>query len=244
MSHHLRAGEQYNFDVDCNSVHSRRILPNSQLFGLTGTPIFAGNSSYKRIEGDVQTVTTTQDLFQKSLHEYTITHAIEDGNVLRFHVDYFKPERTHPLTSCAAPQTLAKKAVVDAILAKHHPATGERKFNALFATASINDAIDYYNLFVTRQNGLMVADPEYVPLNIAAVFSPPAENRARPRRFTIRGSRARSKRNSNNHTWIVARRGRRNPLRQRAQNAYYVRGSFARDSLTRRRPRNLRAESV
>lgn len=23
--------------------------------------------------------------------KYTITHAIEDGNVLRFHVDYFKP---------------------------------------------------------------------------------------------------------------------------------------------------------
>ena len=35
---------------------------------------------------------TTEDLFQKRLHTYTLTHAIEDGNVLRFHVDYFKPQ--------------------------------------------------------------------------------------------------------------------------------------------------------
>ncbi|WP_419588779.1 DEAD/DEAH box helicase family protein, partial [Thiolapillus sp.] len=28
--------------------------------------------------------------FGKQLHAYTITHAIDDGNVLRFHVDYFK----------------------------------------------------------------------------------------------------------------------------------------------------------
>jgi REP element-mobilizing transposase RayT len=33
---------------------------------------------------------TTVDLFQKQLHAYTITHAIEDGNVLRFHIDYYK----------------------------------------------------------------------------------------------------------------------------------------------------------
>ena len=35
---------------------------------------------------------TTAELFQKQLHAYTITHAIEDANVLRFHVDYFKPQ--------------------------------------------------------------------------------------------------------------------------------------------------------
>ncbi len=39
---------------------------------------------------------TTEDLFQKQLHAYTITHAIEDGNVLRFHVDYYKPEGQEP----------------------------------------------------------------------------------------------------------------------------------------------------
>ena len=35
---------------------------------------------------------TTEDLFEKRLHAYTITHAIEDRNVLRFHVDYYKAD--------------------------------------------------------------------------------------------------------------------------------------------------------
>ena len=46
---------------------------------------------------------TTEDLFQKQLHAYTITHAIEDGNVLRFHVDYFKPGRARSRRSRAKP---------------------------------------------------------------------------------------------------------------------------------------------
>src|SRR3546814_3819311 len=55
-------------------------FPKAQLFGFTGTPIFEDNASYKRIEGEEQTLKTTEDLFQQSLHEYTITHAIEDKN--------------------------------------------------------------------------------------------------------------------------------------------------------------------
>ena len=121
----------------------KEFFPNAQLFGFTGTPIFEQNASYKRIEGDVQTLKTTQDLFQKELHAYTITHAIEDRNVLRFHVDYYKPEGAEIKPG----ETLAKRAIVDAILAKHDAATGGRKFNALLATASINDAIEYYTLF-------------------------------------------------------------------------------------------------
>jgi type I restriction enzyme R subunit len=147
-------------------------FPKAQLFGFTGTPIFEANASYKRIEGDVQTLKTTQDLFQKSLHEYTITHAIEDRNVLRFHVDYYKPDGKH------APkpgETLAKRAIVDAIIAKHDAATGGRRFNAILATASINDAIEYYALFEKAQAEKQQATPDAVPLNVAAVFSPPAD---------------------------------------------------------------------
>jgi type I restriction enzyme R subunit len=149
----------------------RDFFPNAQLFGFTGTPIFEANATYKRIEGEEQTLKTTEDLFQEQLHAYTITHAIEDRNVLRFHVDYFKPEDT-PINPG---ETLAKKAVVEAILAKHDAATGSRKFNALLATASINDAIQYFAMFDFVQNGRKIADPDYVPLSIAAVFSPPAD---------------------------------------------------------------------
>lgn len=150
----------------------KEFFPNAQLFGFTGTPIFEDNASYKRIEGDEQTLKTTEDLFQQSLHEYTITHAIEDRNVLRFHVEYYKPDGKH------APrpgETLAKRAVVDAILGKHEAVTGGRRFNAILATASINDAIEYFGLFKAAQAEKQQAEPDYVPLNIAAVFSPPSD---------------------------------------------------------------------
>lgn len=146
----------------------KEFFPNAQLFGFTGTPIFGENSSYKQFDGTEGSFVTTEDIFQKQLHAYTITHAIEDRNVLRFHVDYYKPEgKDAPRPG----QALAKKAIVEAIMAKHDGATAGRKFNAVFATASINDAIEYFNLFKTLQAN----HPERRPLNVACVFSPPAE---------------------------------------------------------------------
>lgn len=144
----------------------------SQLFGFTGTPIFEDNATVKQIEGDVATLRTTKDLFQKELHAYTITHAIEDRNVLRFHVDYYRPKE-----GAAAKQgePFTKQAVAQAIIDKHNAATGGRRFNALLATASINDAIEYYDVFKKLQDAHQAADQEFVPLKIAAVFSPPAE---------------------------------------------------------------------
>ena len=150
----------------------KEFFPNSQLFGFTGTPIFKDNATVRQIEGDVATLRTTKDLFQKELHAYTITHAIEDRNVLRFHVDYYKPNDASTLNPG---QPLTKQAVAQAILEKHEAATGDRRFNALLATASINDAIEYYEVFKNLQAERQAADPEFVPLKIAAVFSPPAE---------------------------------------------------------------------
>ena len=150
----------------------KEFFPNAQLFGFTGTPIFEANASAQQIEGQQASYKTTADIFQQQLHAYTITHAIEDRNVLRFHVDYYKPEGKKP------PQPgepLAKRAIVEAILAKHDAATNQRKFNAVLATASINDAIEYHALFKTMQAEKQAADPDFQPLNIACVFSPPAE---------------------------------------------------------------------
>ncbi|WP_307258384.1 type I restriction endonuclease subunit R [Paraburkholderia graminis] len=147
-------------------------FPKAQLFGFTGTPIFDDNATYKRIEGDVQTLKTTEFLFQQSLHEYTITDAIGDRNVLRFHVDYYKPDGKNVLKPGEA---LAKRAIVDAILAKHDAATSGRKFNAILATSSINDAIEYYDIFEKVQAEKKKTDASFVPLNITAVFSPPAD---------------------------------------------------------------------
>jgi type I restriction enzyme R subunit len=149
----------------------KEFFPSAQLFGFTGTPIFPENANCKQITGDEQTLKTTDALFQKLLHRYTITDAIGDRNVLKFHVDYYKPDGEN-IPKPGEP--LAKAAIVNAILDKHDAATGARKFNALLATASINDAIDYYHLFESMQIGRQMANSDYVPLNIAAVFSPPA----------------------------------------------------------------------
>ncbi len=150
----------------------KEFFPNSQLFGFTGTPIFEDNATVRQIESDVATLRTTQDLFKQEIHAYTITHAIEDCNVLRFHVDYYKPkEHSAPRPG----QALAKRAIAEAILEKHDAATGDRRFNALLATASINDAIEYWLVFKALQAERQADDPEFVPLKIAAVFSPPAE---------------------------------------------------------------------
>ena len=150
----------------------KEFFRNSQLFGFTGTPIFEENATVRQIEGDVATLRTTNDLFQNDLHAYTITHAIEDRNVLRFHVDYYKPKDA---PAFKPGQTLTKQAVVQAILNKHDAATGDRRFNALLATASINDAIEYYEVFKKLHDERLATDPEFVPLKIGAVFSPPAE---------------------------------------------------------------------
>ena len=150
----------------------KEFFPRAQLFGFTGTPIFEANASLQKIEDTTASMRTTSDLFQKQLHAYTITHAIEDGNVLRFHIDYFKPEGKNPPKPGEA---IAKRAVIGAILSKHDAATGGRRFNAILATASINDAIEYHTLFKTMQAEKQAADPDFQPLNIACVFSPPAE---------------------------------------------------------------------
>jgi len=156
----------------------KAFFPKAQLFGFTGTPIFEANASLQKIEDEQASMRTTADLFQKQLHAYTITHAIEDGNVLRFHVDYFKPKEEKGKQPPKPGEAIAKRAVIEAILSKHDAATGGRRFNAILATASINDAIEYHALFKTMQVEKAAADADFKPLNIACVFSPPAEGDA------------------------------------------------------------------
>ena len=158
----------------------KEFFPNVQLFGFTGTPIFADNATYHEINGEEKILKTTESIFEKQLHAYTITHAIDDRNVLRFHIDYFKactePDERGEGTVQAKPgEGIAQQAVVEAIIDKHDKATNQRKFNAVLATASINNAIEYYRLFKSIQALRQAHGSNHIPLNIACVFSPPAE---------------------------------------------------------------------
>lgn len=150
----------------------KEFFPNAQLFGFTGTPIFEQNATYRQITGEEETLKTTDAIFEKQLHAYTITHAIDDRNVLKFHIDYFKGEGT---VNAKPGEAIAQQAVAEAIIDKHNAATNQRKFNAVLATASINNAIEYFRLFKTIQERKKSEDEDYVPLNIACVFSPPAQ---------------------------------------------------------------------
>jgi type I restriction enzyme R subunit len=138
----------------------KEFFPVSQLFGFTGTPIFTKNAINVVIKNEEASLKTTKDIFEKELHNYTITHAIEDKNVLPFHIDHFQP--SDPNTSKQADNITN---IAEKIIQIHDKSTSDKKFNAILATQSINNAIEYYQNFKKIEHNL----------NIACVFSPPAE---------------------------------------------------------------------
>ena len=156
-----------------NHAAIRNFFPKAQLFGFTGTPIFQENSSYTRINGQQAEYVTTEDVFQKCLHQYTITNAITDNNVLRFKVEHYgnTDANGNPIKD---PLTIWQ--IVKHILDNHNTLTGNRRFNALLATPSIPEAIIFYDIFKELQDALVKENPDYEPLNVTAVFTPPMRN--------------------------------------------------------------------
>ena len=61
------------------------------LFGFTGTPIFAVNAGVSK-----SPIRTAEQAFGDQLHAYTIVDAINDKNVLPFRVDYIKTMEAEP----------------------------------------------------------------------------------------------------------------------------------------------------
>ncbi|MGL5521887.1 MAG: type I restriction endonuclease subunit R [Metamycoplasmataceae bacterium] len=59
---------------------------NHIMFGFTGTPISAKNANLS----NGSKFQTTEQIFGKELHQYTIVDAIHDNNVLKFKIDYMK----------------------------------------------------------------------------------------------------------------------------------------------------------
>ena len=156
-----------------NHAAIKNFFPKAQLFGFTGTPIFEENSHVVRVNGQQAECVTTKDVFQECLHEYTITHAISDNNVLRFKVEYYG-NKTADGEKDSTP--LTKNQIVTHILDNHNKLTAQRRFNALLATPSIPDAVRFYQIFKDEQEKRAKEDPDYVPLNITAVFTPPMKN--------------------------------------------------------------------
>ena len=133
---------------------------NTQLFGFTGTPIFADN----HIGG-----VTTADVFGESLHKYIITNAISDNNVLGFAVEYVgkytqrdaRAFETDVFADIEVDRIDTKEVlesddraekIVDYVLADWKRKTKNGKFNALFAVSSIHMLKKYYKLLSDKKS--------------------------------------------------------------------------------------------
>lgn len=139
-------------------THKRitQFFHNVQLFGFTGTPIFADNAQKNEMGKR-----TTQDLFGECLHKYVITDAIADQNVLRFNVEYFgRYKRKGTFIDIEVEDIDVKEVIesdaraekiVDHIIAYHNQKTHDRAYSALFAVSNIEAAIRYYGLFQAKR---------------------------------------------------------------------------------------------
>lgn len=146
---------------------------NHQMFGFTGTPIFAENAASK--DGKKQ---TTKDLFHKKLHSYVITDAIKDENVLKFAVEYVGRYKRRPGTATEvdievegidtkelmeSPERLEK--ITDYIIGHHAVKTRNKEFTAMMCVSSVDVLIKYYELFAKRK-----AEGKH-KLKVATIFS-------------------------------------------------------------------------
>lgn len=146
---------------------------NHQMFGFTGTPIFADNAVAK--DGKKH---TTKDLFHEKLHSYVITDAIKDENVLKFAVEYVGRYKRKPGTATEvdievegidtkelmeSPARLEK--ISDYILEHHAVKTRNKEFTAMMCVSSVEVLIKYYELFADKKK-----DGKH-NLKVATIFS-------------------------------------------------------------------------
>lgn len=150
-------------------IRIKEFFENSQMFGFTGTPIFADNAIEKK---------TTKDLFSDCLHKYVITDAIRDNNVLRFSVEYvgrYKQKPDSPNEIDIKVEDIDTKELLesedrlekisDYIIANHSRKTHSRDFTAMFCVSSVDVLIKYYEILKRKkQEGKH-------NLNIATIFS-------------------------------------------------------------------------
>ncbi|MHB1010106.1 MAG: type I restriction endonuclease subunit R [Propionibacteriaceae bacterium] len=78
------------------------------LFGFTGTPIFAANAS----SGGNPGLKTTEQAFGDKLHTYTIVDAITDKNVLPFRIDYVNTIRVGEVADKKVPAIDTERALL------------------------------------------------------------------------------------------------------------------------------------
>lgn len=110
-----------------------KFFDNTQIFGFTGTPIFAQNA----VDGH-----TTKEIFGNCLHKYLIKDAIADENVLGFLVEYY-----HGNEDVDNADQDRMTEIARFILNNFNKSTFDGEFDALFAVQSVPMLIRYYKIF-------------------------------------------------------------------------------------------------
>jgi len=129
-----------------------KFFTQAQMFGFTGTPIFADNATSNQ-----HGKRTTRDLFQECLHKYVITNAIADENVLKFSVEYWGGMKRKDGTLITEPKSDRFETperisgIVDWIIANHHRKTHGKKFSAMLCVSNVDTLITYYEIFKNQQ---------------------------------------------------------------------------------------------
>ena len=132
-----------------------RFFRNSLWYGFTGTPRFAENA-YPQM-GDLPR--TTEELYGKQLHKYTIQNAIHDNAVLGFQVEHNGPKNMADETDSSIYESEAHMlSVLDVILNKSYHKLGfqngkGKTYEGLLTTSSIQMAQKYYDLLKRVKNG-------------------------------------------------------------------------------------------
>ncbi len=132
-----------------------RFFGRSLWYGFTGTPRFAENS-YPQM-GDLPR--TTEELYGKCLHSYTIQNAIHDKAVLGFQVEHNGPKNMTDETDSSQYDNEAHMLkVLDVILNKSYYKLGFQNgkgmtYECMLTTKSIQVAQKYYELLTRVKNG-------------------------------------------------------------------------------------------
>ncbi|WP_456081450.1 type I restriction endonuclease subunit R [Mediterraneibacter sp.] len=132
-----------------------RFFGKSLWYGFTGTPRFAENP-YPQM-GDLPR--TTEELYGKRLHKYTIQNAIHDNAVLGFQVEHNGPKNITDETDASAyDNEIHMLRVLDIILNKSYHKLGFQNgkgqtYEGLLTTSSIQIAQKYYELLTKVKNG-------------------------------------------------------------------------------------------
>ena len=150
----------------------KNFFKKAQLFGFTGTPIFA--------ENNVDNL-TTKDVFEECLHKYIITDAISDNSVLGFAIEYIGKyskkeadtkesntleldidmdinvdiENDQMVKGIDTKEVLEShdrlNKIADYVLNDWKIKTKQGRFNALFAVSNVEVLKKYYNLLAKKK---------------------------------------------------------------------------------------------